>query len=216
MSYLCALTRILCGGALLFASTVPMSAASFSFTGSFSADDDLHLVNFSINAPGGAALTIRSFGYAGGLNSAGANIASGGFATNFTVFPIDGSSIVGQDQTGSCLNTPADGSTGLCLDAFIAGFYAPGDYFLALTQQGNFANGPTFADGFSQTGNPNFTGGPFLDPFFNQRNSAWALDIVGADLASSGSDIPEPGSAILVLSSSILLIFARRRRTRRS
>src|SRR5271167_5225019 len=61
--------------------------SSFSFTGTFTQDDQLELFQFT--APS-ASVTLRTWSYAGGTNAAGNVIAAGGFDTVLSLFDATG------------------------------------------------------------------------------------------------------------------------------
>jgi hypothetical protein len=56
----------------LFALGVGARGASFSFQGTFGTDDQVQLINFTLNSA--ATATMVSFGYGGGTNSMGTAI----------------------------------------------------------------------------------------------------------------------------------------------
>jgi hypothetical protein len=179
------------------------AAASISNTGTFSTDDQIFQLTFTLSAM--STVTIQSFGYGGGINGAGTIIPQGGFATDVAVFMASGpQNLIAEDSVGG--TAPSDCSprninsvTGFCLDGFLSlPNLAAGSYILTLTEQGNNANGPTLGDGFAEAGAGNFTGGPFLDPFGNQMNGDWAVDISGRDLVVNSS-APEPATVLLSL-----------------
>jgi hypothetical protein len=64
------------------------SADNFSFTGSFVNDNDVQLFNFTVGAP--SLVTLLTYSYAGGTNSAGASIARGGFDPILALFDSNG------------------------------------------------------------------------------------------------------------------------------
>jgi hypothetical protein len=195
------------------------TAAVISNAGVFATDDQVWQLQFTLSSI--STVTIQSFGYGGGTNGAGTTIPSGGFATDLTLFHATGSQdFIIDDQVGgnapaSCGPRTIDGSTGLCLDAYLnLPSLAAGSYILTLTQQGNPANGPTLADGFAADGSGNFTGGPFIDPFGNQRNGNWAVDISAAGLVVNTT--PEPGTVLLTLLVIPGMVAIARRRRRAS
>jgi MYXO-CTERM domain-containing protein len=98
-------------------------------------------------------------------------------------------------------------------------------YALVLSESDNLANGPSYGDGFSQSGNGNFTPGefgcggtaPFCDAGVDQRNGTWAVDIDGVGSAqdiTAGGTAPEPGPELLVAAGLASLAMLRRRRSR--
>lgn len=196
------------------------NAASFSFTGSFAADDQVQLYQLVVGAP--STVTISTNSYGGGTNTTGQTIMSGGFEPVLSLFSPTGAFIV---DNGANLQCPpganADPSTGFCGDAYLnRSGLAAGTYTLALTQFPNVVNGANLSAGFSQAGTGNFTGGfcsvsggSFLDEACNQRNSNYSLNIVGVDSATAGGSavIPEPATALLVIPVALAFLLKRKR-----
>ena len=199
-------------------------AANFSYTGAFSTDDEVQLFDFTLTSA--STVTIRTFGYGGGVQSDGNVVSAGGFDPMITIF--DSSGIYGGNLDGPSPPVLVDPATGLALDALFASSFDPGSYTLALTQYGNFALGPTLADGFAFEGVTDFTtffelpescsNGQFCsympdgeNPVIPvNRTNAWALDIV--NVASAGV-VPVPAAAWLFGSGLLGLVgIARRRR----
>lgn len=179
-------------GVLLALFGAAAGAADFSFTGNFARDDDVRLFRFTVGAPSLSTVTLLTLSYAGGINAAGATILPGGFDPVISLFDSAGA-LIGEGDDGGAAIDPA---TGLALDAFLQIDLAAGDYVAALTQSPNFAFGPSLIDGFELAGTGDFAGG-FIDPFGNQRDSHWALDILSVARASAAG-VPEPGSALLL------------------
>lgn len=168
---------------------------ALSFGGNFSSDDQILTIPFVLSAPGTVTLNTTSF-------------ATGGFEPVLSLFEGTGAlSLIGQDTIGgtapgACGGRGIDGSSGYCLDAFLEQSLNAGTYLLALTESDNFANGPSFFDGFSQQGQGNFTGpeytgtsGSFLLFDGSQRSSAYLVNLTGDNLSSP---TPEPFSAGLI------------------
>jgi hypothetical protein len=180
--------------AILFLLAGSAYANNLSFTGNFTQDDQMQVLAFAVAS--GANVTFETFGYAGGTNGAGQIIAEGGFAPDLSLYDASGN-LIGQSDTGS----PAiDLVTGVAFDVLFTEPLTAGNYSLVLTQDGNFANGPTLADGFSQTGNANFTAalgctnGIFCDMTTANRDGNWAVDI-NIEVTTSSS-VPEPGTVV--------------------
>jgi hypothetical protein len=192
--------------------------ASFSFTGSFTQDDQVQVFRVQLSAPG--AVTARSFGYAGGNNQAGNWVPGGGFDTLLNLFAGigPGALLFDTNDDGGCPAVGADSATGACWDSVLTLPLPAGEYTLVLSQSPNSANGPLLGDGFAQNGNPAFTGtmflgspGQFIDANPSQRDGHWAIDILDVDSASVLA-IPEPATIALATSGLGLLVLLRRRR----
>lgn len=198
------------------------AAADFSFLGTFNQDDDVRLFSFNVGAA--SNVTLRSLGYAGGVNAAGQTIARGGFDTILALFNGSGTLIDSNDDGGPG-NVPADAGTGQNWDAYLQTVLAPGNYQVSVMQFDNFANGPNLLNGFFREGEGNFTadfgcGGPaFCDISgvtpFDQRDSHWAFDVLNVNSAAGPGPInaiPEPGTYAMLLAGLGLLGFVARRR----
>jgi hypothetical protein len=176
-------------------------ASTFSFTGTFTHDDDVQLFSITLLTGSTFEAVTQSYG-------------TGGFDPVLSIFDAGGLQLlVGSNQDGIC--PPLQTDNGECFDSDLVLPLPAGLYVLALSQSGNFANGPTLADGFSATGSGDFTGGPFLDIFSNQQNGHWAVDILTADAAAelSPTSVPEPSG--LVGTGLVLLAAGRLRRRRK-
>jgi PEP-CTERM motif len=212
----------------------PVFASNFSFTGTFSQDDQMQI--FSFTADGVPAL-IRTWSYAGGTNAAGNPIPEGGFAPILSLFGPGGTLISStpllQDNNGGAPGSPncnvaTDSVSGAAFDACIdtgnsptITTLIPGDtYWVVLTEYDNFPAGPNYGNGFTEQGNGNFTGnfgcgpGPFQDgTCTGARDGNWAVDIDNVSSAQEAgvSTVPEPGSFLLLGMGAAALIAARRR-----
>ena len=178
----------------------PANADNFSFTGSFTNDSNVQLFNFSVAAP--STVTLLTYSYAGGINSAGTVIPEGGFDPILALFNSSGALINQNDDGGA--NVPASSVTGAHFDTFLQSALAAGNYSVAVMQFDNFANGPNLSDGFFQTGNTNFTAGNcsngiFCDVTGHNRTNQWAFDILNVASGEvvgppSPSQVPLPGA----------------------
>jgi hypothetical protein len=195
---------------------LPIQAfASFTFSGSFNQDDNMPEFQFTISAI--STVSLESFSYGGD----GSTVSPGGFAPVLSVFGVGGSgplTLLGFDDGGvapaGCGSRLIDPATHLCFDAdLMLPSLNPGTYLVVLTENDNTPNGPDFAGGFNEQGNGNFTGGPFLDPFGNQRTPNFDFTISGADSAAS---LPEPSTVSLLIAGLGLLAFKRKMRLRTS
>lgn len=199
------------------------SASSFSFTGTFIQDDQLELFQFL--APS-ASVTLATLGYGGGVNAAGATIAAGGLDPVLSLFDATNglsasSPLIAQDSAGGAGNMDPD--TGLMADELLTltNLNPTHTYVLVLSEYDNLAAGATYGDGFTKTGQGNFTpnefgcsGTAFCDPTASQRTGAWAVDITGVSAASdiTAGATPEPASILLIGTGFAGLALSRRRK----
>jgi len=190
----------------------------FNFTGAFTADDNVQLFHYQVLNTGVVDVFTTSF-------------ANGGFAPILSVFDASGNLQffnVGS-QTNDCINNGTDPATGSCWDArFSLNSVAGTNYLIALTEDDNVPLGPTFADGFKEQGNGNFTaqppfnppvpGGKFLLSGPVQRTGDWAVTIQSAEPTLTAtqvpSQVPEPSTlAMLLLTGGSLLVLRRKTKT---
>ena len=190
----------------------PARAADIALQGLFAKDDDVRLFNVAVASNG--SIDIRSYGYAGGQTSTGTVVPGGGFETILTLFDSSGN-LLSENDDGAGVAT--DPSTGLAGDSRITATLNAGRYVLALTQYDNFARG-NLAEGFVETGHPNFTadpnfttGGPCSGKLFRDisgapgrcRDGNWTVDFIGAAAVAPVTPVPEPSTAGLLLLSSL-------------
>jgi hypothetical protein len=121
------------------------------------------------------------------------------------------------DSNNDGAGVATDPVTGNAFDSLLV-LGAAGTYALVLTENDNFANGPTYGDGFSRSGQGNFTGAAngcgvnvafCEDPFHPLRTGQWAVDILGAGSVTAAT--PEPASMLLLVSGIVGLGLLRRR-----
>lgn len=168
--------------AALFVAVQPAaSAATLSFTGVFTTDDQVDLFHFTVDTPGLVGLTTTSY-------------VGGGFSPVFSLFDEQNNHLlIGRDNGVDNGNGEADFNISLGV----------GRYILALTQFDNLARGPRLADGFLRQGDPTFTRefgapgatGPFLDIDGQQRNGNFTFTLTNV---ATAAPIPEPSTLLLV------------------
>jgi hypothetical protein len=212
--------RSLTAAAFLLA-TFTAQASTASYTGAFSSDDEIQGFTFTLIASG--SVTAQTWSFGGGTNAAGNVIAAGGFAPTLSLFNMTPSSDYGvllqsvqSGASGSCPSgANSDPASGFCWDVGFTASLQAGTYLLALTQDTNTPFGPTFTDGFLQTGRGNFTGPDYLGQpgqcilvDGSQRSCAWAVDIA----LPTTAPVPLPGGLVLLVSG-LLALFGLRRRT---
>lgn len=187
-------------GVTLTLSTQLSTASVLSYSGVFATDDALFSQAFTLNTAG--LVTLNTLSYAGGTNSLGAAVAAGGFASSLSLFDQASGALIQWANAAGCASPPVDPITGFAWDACISTNLVVGSYLLVLSQSGNDPLGD-IVDGFSQTGNPNFTAINGLDPnamFVDvggaQRNGHWAFDVTIPDDPTPA--LPEPSSMALL------------------
>ena len=199
--------------------TACASGARFSYTGTLGQDSLVSLFSFCL--PSTSDVTVRTFGYAGGVNANGVTIAPGGFDPGVAIFDIAGL-LIGLNDDAGCGAVGADPVTGACLDSILSmPGLSGGSYTLALFESPNVPVGPTFGDGFQFAGQGNYTcdyflgtAGGFCDATLSQRTNAFAVDVTGASAARQQIATPEPGGLALSMSGLAAFLLAAWRRTR--
>ncbi len=193
--------------AVLLATAAPGMAATFSFAGQFSSDDDVQRFDFSVGAL--STITLRSYSYAGGTQADGTVVEAGGFDPILALFDaLDGRLIAEQDDASS--GVPADPVTGNDYDVNLDVALEAGNYFVTVQQYNNFAAGLFFSDGFFRDGEGNFTGSRyncpnqvFCDVGGNDRTAFWNFDILNVDTAvvvdPEPPVIPVPAAGFLLM-----------------
>jgi hypothetical protein len=160
--------------------SAPAHAIDLSFTGKLDNPNDTQSFFFTVSE--NSIVNLRSYSYAGGKNAAGTEIAPGGFDPILSLFDGDDKLIESLDDGPDLV--PADPVTGFRYDTNFSESLIAGKYRFVISQFANFANGPTFSDGFP-TGNTDFGG----------RTSFWAVDVLGID-AKPTTAVPEPSDLI--------------------
>lgn len=171
------------------------SAATLSYTGQFTHDNDVQLISFTVNAL--STVGLRTFSYAGGVNGAGQAIARGGFDPIIELFNASGQ-LIGQQDDSVCGKVATDTVTRQCWDVNYAIQLAAGTYTVSLQQYNNYSVSDRLADGFYYQGAQyqNFRNG-FVDEMDVKRNGSWALDIINASPVIQAS-VPEPATILLM------------------
>ena len=198
----------------LCASLPFMARADSTFSGTFSADNQVFEYDFSNVAAQNYLFDTTS--YAGGLNVNGTASAGGGFAPVLSLYNGTTDQFLMGGGTGGVCNgsTAADTITGLCDDAYFSTTLGPGDYVLQLTEFPNYPVG-NLGSGFQFGGDPNATGtvcgvsgGQFLESDVApcvQRNGNYTVNV-------GVSPVPEPSTWLLMVAPLLALPVVQRRR----
>jgi hypothetical protein len=182
-----------CAVMLALASQAAVASPILYFSGSLANDDGIAWTDFSLIESTSFTARTRSFG-------------SGGFAPVLSLFALDDTQDLLQIAIGSSNTCASPGagrqSGGLCWDAFFSTGLVAGNYRLVVSQDGNVPNGAGFADGFSQTGNPHYTGQNYLnDPSYSFVNFDGSQRTRMFEVAFQGDSLvplPEPGMLVLL------------------
>jgi hypothetical protein len=182
-------------------------ASTFTFGGTLGQDDSIEWFRVQMDSPGTLKVRTTSF-------------ANGGFAPVLSLFEEAGSAVLfATNHAGGpgpgCGPRSVDPVVGFCWDGYIEVSTDAGFFLLALTQDDNLPVGPFLTDGFSRTGQGNFTGpdfagqpGSFLLITGDQRTANWALEI-DADGAVA---LPEPSTLQLLGAGVVLILIGRGRK----
>jgi hypothetical protein len=193
------------------------SASSFSYTGSFTTDDQIQEFLFSLS--GTSTVTAVTYSYAGGVNQAGSGVPQGGFDPWLAIFNSSGGLVASVDN-GICGQVDADSVTGACFDSYISQSLAAGNYTLVLSQSDNSPFGGNLSDGYTRTGQTDFTSslgcsnGQFCDINADSRAPIWAVDIdnvTSSSLPGGAGATPEPATFLLLGGGFAGILMLRRR-----
>lgn len=208
---------VFCFAVLLSAASPGFADTVFNFAGALPQDDAVQTFLYSVQNTGLVTIFTTSF-------------ATGGFAPVLSIFDNTGNLqfYVDGATSNDCAHNGTDPATGACWDARLTfNSVAAEQYLVALTEDDNLPLGPTFADGFSEQGNGNFTaeppfnppvpGGSFLLAGPIQRTGNWAVTFQSPDetLRVTTSTVPEPTSSVLLLTGVSMIAFWRRARRAR-
>lgn len=180
------------------AAAVPMD---FDFSGTFTNDNDVVLLDFTVSVD--STVTIFSSSWLSGDSGLG-------FDPILAIWDASGDIVNEQDDgnnTGSTLSNGVLYNHGTW-DSYFSVFLAAGDYTASITQFDNFREGDNLSAGFRYDGNADFTfdEGYGPAPLFNgvwsstdERTGDWEFHILNVDAASGPSpSVPEPATVTLV------------------
>jgi hypothetical protein len=201
------LTLIL-AGTLLFASQ--SRALDFDYSGTFSNDNDIVSVFFTVGATSNVTIFSSSWD-------------DGGFDPILAIWHDDQDGFMVQQQddgfnTGSTLSNGSSYTHG-AWDSYFTVELAAGNYRATIAQYNNFASRARFADGFNFDSVANFTNPSFGNQSsFNgaysendPRNGNWAFHILNV-----ATSVPDPSSTLGLMVMGFGAILAAQRRTRRN
>jgi len=192
--------RIILASAFLSCASLSITSTAapmdFDFSGTFTNDNDVVLLDFSVASD--STVTIFSSSW---LSPDEGN----GFDPILAIWDSSGNLIEEQDDGEVVGSTESNGVTYNhgTWDSYFTQFLVAGSYQASITQYDNFAVSTSLADGFERNGNPNFTFdenfGGATQALFNgvwddsdPRTGAWEFHILNVDTASGPGPAPAP------------------------
>jgi hypothetical protein len=198
-------------GLLCLSSSASAVPTDFDFSGTFTNDNDIVLLNFSIDST--SAVTIFSSSWIAGDSGLG-------FDPILSIWDSSGTLIQQQDDGHNIGQTLSNGvlyDHGTW-DSYFSISLGGGNYTASIGQYDNFANGTSLADGFRYDGNPNFTfdNGYGTADLFNgvwsatdTRTGDWEFHILNVETATV---VPIPATVWLFGSGLLGLISIARKK----
>ena len=198
----------LCAVMLVLGMVGTASALDFDFSGTFTQDNDVSLLNFTVGSD--STITIFSSSWGNGIGTYGYD-AGAGFDPILTIWDNDGNLVEEQDDVwsvGYATSNSVTYSYGF-YDSYYNASLTAGDYTASITQYDNFAAGDNLSDGFDRDSDPTFTQerGNAYPPhtYFNgvwndsdYRTGDWVFHIVNVAEASQQNPVPEPSTILLM------------------
>jgi hypothetical protein len=200
------LVFLCCLSALVFL-CYPSHASDFDFSGTFTHDNDISLLGFTLDLD--SNITIFSSSWGDDNAATDGYVAGGGFDPILAIWDSSGNLVAEQDDglnVGSTLSNGVSYSHGWW-DSYFNVNLVSGDYTASIAQFDNFAAGSNLSDGFVHDGEPNFTTAFGSQPLFNgywnlgddPRTGDWEFHILNVQSASGpGSLVPEPSTMLLL------------------
>lgn len=209
----------LCAVMFVFGMVGSASALDFDFSGTFTKDNDITLLNFTVGSD--STITIFSSSWGNDIGPRG-YVAGGGFDPILAIWDDTGGYVNEQDDGGNVGSTLSNGVsyTHGCWDSYYDIFLAAGDYTASIGQYDNFANGSNLSDGFYHDGDPTFTQAFASNPhtYFNgvwddndYRTGDWAFHLLNVEEASQ-QPVPEPCTILLMGAGLLGLVVSNRKR----
>ena len=185
-------------GMLALSGNVSAIPTDFDFSGTFTNDNDVVLLDFSVDATS----TVTIFSSSWLLGDSGL-----GFDPILSIWDSSGNLLQQQDDGHNIGQTLSNGvlyDHGVW-DSYFSITLGAGNYTASIGQYDNFATGTSLADGFRYDGNPNFTfdNGYGSADLFNgvwsgtdTRTGDWEFHLLNVETASV--NVPEPSPLALL------------------
>ncbi len=181
---------------VLSGATTPSIAADFDFSGHFTQDNDVVLLNFTVGVDSDVTIFSSSWD-------------DGGLDPVLAIWDDSGNLVAEQDDGGLIGSQLSNGVfyDFDVWDSFFDLFLTSGDYIASISMFDNFSNSTALADGFTYDSDPNFSAafgcsnGEFcgVSGFDDNRTSFWEFHILNVDSASNPLSIPEPNILALFI-----------------
>jgi len=180
---------------------LPAAALDFDFSGTFTNDNDVGLLYFTVGGSGPSTVTVFSSSWLTGNPPVG-------FDPMLGIWTAGGTLIAFQDDgnfAGTAFSNSVSYNHGVW-DSYYTVSLNPGNYIASITQYSNFNNGSTLSAGFNYDGNPNFTFdlgfGGATQPLFNGvwdtsdgRTASWQFHLLNV---AAANQVPVPGTLLLL------------------
>jgi hypothetical protein len=196
----------------------PAQALDFDFSGTFSQDNDVVKLNFTVGADSTITIFSSSWGDPA-VNPLDGYVNGLGFDPMLGIWDSSGDLVQFQDDGDVVGYTDSNGvSYGYGVwDSYFDVFLSAGDYTASISQYDNEPNGTNLSDGFFYDGDPTFTqvmntvpqtyfNGEWADGDF--RNGEWEFHILNVE---SASQAPEPATILLIGTGLVGLVGIRRK-----
>ena len=205
-------------GMMSFSGSALAVVLDFDFSGTFTNDNDIVLLDFTVDTA--STITIFSSSWGDGVADFG-YVADSGFDPMLAIWDSSGNLVQQQDDgdnVGTTQSNGVDYTHGLW-DTYFTQSLTAGGYTASIAQYDNFANGVSLSSGFRRDGNPNFTFDEAFgtQPLFNgvwdstdARTGDWEFHILNVD---SASQVPESATLALFGLGLAGLGFARRKKS---